>query len=95
MRRGPLLALAAAVVLASSGLLLLAAARNRSGEPEAEVELTERELRLVSRGEGRRWAMLRLDWNRYLEDRRTEAGWLDGRKLAARRLDLLVLRWGR
>lgn len=83
MRRTPLLAAAAAVAVATPLLLLLASSRNRAGEPEAEVRLTERELRLVPVGEGSRWAVLRLDWNRHIEWDRKEAGWLDGAKLAS------------
>jgi hypothetical protein len=83
VRRAPLLAVAAALAVAAPILVLFASAWNRVGEPEAEVELTERELRLVPLGEGRRWAVLRLDWNRHLESDRKEPGWLDGAKLAA------------
>ena len=83
MRRGPLLALAAGAAVVAPLLVVLASASNRAGEPESEVELTERELRLVPLGEGRRWAVLRLDWNRDLQWNRKEAGWLDGAKLAA------------
>jgi hypothetical protein len=72
-------------------LLALAAARNRSGEPEAEAVLTEREARLVPVGEGRRWAVLRLDWNREREWERKEAGWFDGPKLAALGFDTRLL----
>ncbi len=83
MRRAPLLAIAAAVAVAAPLLVILASASNRAGEPEAEVELTERELRLVPLGEGRRWAVLRLDWNRDLQWTQKEPGWFDGAKLAA------------
>ena len=83
MRRTPLLAIAAVVAVAAPFLVLLASARNRAAEPEAEVVLTERELRLVPRGEGRRWAVLRLDWNRDLQWTQKEPGWFDGPKLAA------------
>ena len=90
MRRAPLLAVAAAVALAAPLILLFASARNRAGEPEAEPVLTERELRLVPVGEGRRWAVLRLDWNRDLHWDRKEPGWLDGTKLAALGFDTRV-----
>lgn len=83
MRRTTFLAAAASVGLLAPILLALASARNREGEPEAEVVLTERETRLLPVGEGRRWAILRLDWNREREWDRKEAGWLDGPKLAA------------
>lgn len=83
MRRGPLLAIAVSVAAAAPLLVVLSSASNRAGEPEAEVELTDRELRLVPLGEGRRWAALRLDWNRELQEDRKEPGWLDAAKLAA------------
>lgn len=83
MKRTRFLAAAAGVALLAPLLLALASARNRAGEPEAEVVLTEREARLVPAGEGRRWALLRLDWNREQEWDQTEAGWFDGPKLAA------------
>ena len=83
MRRAPLLAAAAAVAVGAPLLVLLASARNRAGAPEAEVVLTERELRLVPLGEGRRWAILRLDWNRELQWQQKEPGWFDKEKLAA------------
>jgi hypothetical protein len=83
VRRAPLLAVAAAAAVAAPLLVVLSSVRNRAGQPEAEVELTERELRLVPLGEGRRWAVLRLDWNRELQWDRQGPGWLDGAKLAA------------
>lgn len=82
MRRAPLLAVAAAVAVVAPLFVAASSARNRSGEPEAEVVLTERELRLVPIGEGRRWALLRLDWNRDLQWTQQEPGWFDGGKLA-------------
>ena len=82
MRRAPLLAIAASVAIAAPLLVVLASTTNRAGEPEAEVEMTERELRLVPLGEGHRWAVLRLDWNRDLQWDRKEPGWLDKAKLA-------------
>lgn len=83
MKRAPFLALAVAVALAVPLLLLRASARNRAGEPEAEVVLTEHEARLVPQGEGRRWALLRLDWNRDLQWDAKDAGWFDAARLAA------------
>lgn len=82
MRRAPLLAAAAAAAFAAPLLVLVASERNRGGEPEAEVVLTEREARLVPLGEGRRWAALQLDWNRYRQFDRKEAGWFGREKLA-------------
>ena len=83
MRRTPLLAIASAVAVVAPLLVILASASNRAAEPEAEVVLTERELRLVPLGEGQRWAVLRLDWNRDLQWSQKEPGWFDGAKLAA------------
>jgi hypothetical protein len=82
MKRTPLLAIAAAVAVVAPLLVILASASNRAAEPEAEAVLTERELRLVPLGEGRRWAVLRLDWNRDLQWSQKEPGWFDGAKLA-------------
>lgn len=82
MRRAPLLSIAAVVAVAAPLLVFLASVRNRAGSPEAEVALTARELRLVPLGEGRRWAVLRLDWNRDLQWSRKEPGWFDAAKLA-------------
>jgi hypothetical protein len=73
---------AAAVAIGAPLFLAVSSARNRSGEPEAEVVLTGRELRLVPVGEGRRWAVLRLDWNQDLQWTQQEPGWFDGEKLA-------------
>lgn len=83
MRRAPLLSIAALVAVAAPLLVVLASVRNRVAEPEAEVVLTSRELRLVPLGEGRRWAVLRLDWNRDLQWSRKEPGWFDVARLAA------------
>jgi hypothetical protein len=83
VRRGPLLAAAIAVAAAAPLLVLAASARNRAAAPEAEVELTEREARLVPAGEGRRWAVLRLDWNRFDPDARKDAGWFGRARLDA------------
>ena len=46
MKRWALLLSAAAIVIVANSVVLSRAARNRAGEPESEVELTERELRL-------------------------------------------------
>ena len=91
MKRTPLLAIAAGVAVAAPRLVLLASARNRTGAPEAEVVLTERELRLVPLGEGRRWAVLRLDWNRDLQRTQKGPNWFDGAKLAALGFDTHLL----
>jgi len=88
MKRAPLLAIAAAVAVVAPLLVFLASASNRAAEPEAEVVVTERELRLVPLGEGRRWAVLRLDWNRDLQWSQKEPGWFDRAKLAALGFDV-------
>lgn len=88
MRRAPCLAAAVVVAVAAPLLVLAAAARNRAAEPEAEVELTEREARLVPVGEGRRWAVLRLDWNRFDADSRQDAGWFGRERLASLGFDV-------
>lgn len=82
MKRAPLLAVAAAVAIGAPLFVAGSSTRNRSAEPEAEVTLTERELRLVPVGEGRRWAVLRVDWNRDLQWEEQEPGWFDGARLA-------------
>ncbi|MBK9090509.1 MAG: DUF4824 family protein [Holophagales bacterium] len=83
VKRAPFLAIAAAVAIAAPLFLLLASVRNRAQTPEAELVLSEREMRLVPLGEGRRWAVLRLDWNRDLQWTQKEPGWFDGAKLTA------------
>ena len=55
--------IAAIVVIVSNALTLWAARANRAGEPEAVLELTERELRLPGTQEADNTAMvLRLEW---------------------------------
>lgn len=90
MRRAAPLAAAVAVAVAAPLLVLAASARNRAAAPEAEVELTEREARLVPVGEGRRWAVLRLDWNRDDPSARRDAGWFGREKLASLGFDTRV-----
>ena len=68
------------LLLAVVNLLVLAGVwYNRSGEPEATVELTERELSLNRIEEENSGVSLRLDWRQY-EDRELE--WFDKKKLA-------------
>jgi hypothetical protein len=61
--------LAASLILLVNIIVLAGVARNRSGDPDALVELTERELPLsaspVSRREENTGIALKLDWNRY------------------------------
>jgi hypothetical protein len=70
---------AAFVLLIIVNAVVLAGVRyNRSGEPDAVVELTERELPLASSGRENSATVLQLDWRRYDED---GAEWFDRRKL--------------
>ena len=55
--------IAAGVVLLSNAWVLVHAARNRMGEPEAAVEMTERELVLNSARDGRSHRYVTLNWN--------------------------------
>jgi len=57
------LVLAAAVVLATNAVLLALVARNRTGEPEATIELTERELRLTPGDTDNTGVSLTLVWD--------------------------------
>lgn len=83
MSRRAALVLAAAIVIAANALLLGSAARNRAGEPETTIELSERELRLPPPDTERTFASLRLDWNGELAFRERDAGFFDRQKLAA------------
>lgn len=58
----PGLLLAAGVLLAADAVILATAARNRSGEAEARLQLTERELELPYRGRENTALALRLNW---------------------------------
>src|SRR5205823_8151934 len=60
MRNGSLIA-AASVVLVANGFALVHAARNRSGEPDADVVLTDRELNYIKDSDDSGVA-LRLNW---------------------------------
>ena len=74
--------LPAALVVAADAWLLVGVARNRAGEPDAELKLTERELHLVRLGEENTGVALRLEWEgpkmRPLE---AAPGWFDEAKL--------------
>jgi hypothetical protein len=83
VKRWALLLSAAAIVIVANSVVLSRAARNRAGEPEGEVELTERELRLEPGVGEQTWASLRIDWNSELQWRRKEPGWFDREKLAS------------
>jgi hypothetical protein len=72
--------LASAVVVASNIFALGLAAVNRRGEPEAALQLTERELSPVAPGTENTAMSLRLTWTDPSGAR--EAGWFDRAKLA-------------
>jgi hypothetical protein len=72
----------AILVLVANVWVLVGVARNRAGRPDAELELTERELRLVRLGEENSGVALDLEW----EGPRPRppdapAGWFDEAKL--------------
>jgi hypothetical protein len=70
---------AAFVLLVIVNVVVLAGVRyNHSGEPDAVVELTERELPLAWSGRENSGTALQLDWRRYDED---GPEWFDRRKL--------------
>ena len=81
MRRwGPVLAIA--WVLVAAAITLLGVARNRSGEPEADVVLTERELPLAEwRGPESSGLSLRLAWRGPRFPALQGATWLDRKKI--------------
>ncbi len=77
------LAVPAAIVLLADAWLLMRAAGNRSGEPQATIELTERELNLIRDDQQTSALRLRLTWygpRGYPPE--TAADWFDQRKLA-------------
>jgi hypothetical protein len=78
--RGP--AAAAMLVLLANAWALVGVARNRAGEPEAEIVLTERELPLLTgeNPEGKALAF-GLSWRRPALTEDDELPWLDERKL--------------
>lgn len=79
-RRGPVAAIT--LVLVTNAYVLIGVAWNRSGEPDAEITLTERELPLHQpAGTEASAPSLRLAWAGYLERGAGESGWLDERKL--------------
>jgi hypothetical protein len=77
--------IAAIVVIVSNAFTLWAARANRAGEPEAVLELTERELRLPGREADNTAMMLRLEWTdlqpRYPAE--NAPSWFDAAKLAS------------
>jgi hypothetical protein len=83
------------LLVVSNAFLLINAARNRAGEPEAEIELTERELRYYPHGNDDSSITLMLQWqNPVLEYRYPirpgETGFFDRAKLEEVGFDLSV-----
>lgn len=78
-RAGPLLA--AAVVVVANLLALASVARNRSGEPEAELWLTERELPRAPWTDESSGVFLRLEWARSRPGSKADWPWFDRAKL--------------
>jgi hypothetical protein len=78
-RAGPILAVA--VVILANTLALVAVTRNRAGEPEAEVRLTERELPFAPWTDQSTGVFLRLEWQRTTPGSKVETPWLDRAKL--------------
>ena len=77
--------IAGAVVIASNVFTLTSAGINRRGEPEAVLDLTERELRLAPREADNTAIVLQLEWND-LEPRypnNDAPSWFDAAKLAS------------
>ena len=87
---------AIALVVLANALALMHAARNRWGEPDTEVELTEREVSLV-RPEDQSGVVLRLSWSGPSlsrpgsnQDSDSHDSWLDPEKLSALGFDCSV-----
>ena len=90
-RRGPILA--AAVVVVANAIALSGVAHNRTGAPEAELLLTERELPLAPWSDESTGVFLRLEWQRSLPGSGPEWPWFDRAKLESLGFDLS--RWER
>ena len=83
MRKVGLL-VACALLLATNAFVLVGVARNRSGDPEAEIVLTERELALPwQEGDESTGLPLRLEWGQWSGWRDETTAWFDAAKLAA------------
>lgn len=78
-RAGPILAVV--VVILANLVALVGVARNRAGEPEAEVLLTERELPLAPWTDESTGAFLQLEWQRSFPGSKIETPWFDRAKL--------------
>jgi hypothetical protein len=79
--KNPLLATALGVVLVTNGWVLIHVARNRTGMPEAEMELTSRELAYYRNAPNEGGVTFRLSWQNvtWLDK---ESLWFDQNKLA-------------
>jgi hypothetical protein len=77
--------IAAIVAIVSNAFTLWGARANRAGEPEAVLELTERELRLAGREADNTAMTLRLEWTDLQPRYPAEAvsSWFDAAKLAS------------
>jgi hypothetical protein len=87
------LVLAAAVVLLTNAALLALVASNRAGEPEATIELTERELRMTPGDTDNTGVVLTLAWSTPYElngPAATRYPWFDQEKLVSLGFDCRV-----
>jgi hypothetical protein len=77
--------IAAAVVIACNAFTLTRAGLNRNGEPEAVLDLTERELRLAPRETDNTAIVLRLEWSGLEPNNAANPvpDWFDAAKLAS------------
>lgn len=90
-RRGPILA--AAVVLVANVVALVGVAGNRAGKPEAELLLTERELKVAPWSDESTGVFLRLEWQRSPPGSKPGWPWFDRSKLESLGFD--CARWER
>ena len=96
MKRPTLFHAAIALLLVSNAFVLIHAMRNRSGEPEAEIELTEREIRYYPHGSDDSSLTLMLLWQNpaaeygYPSIASVEPGFFDRAKLEEIGFDLSV-----
>ena len=75
------LSIALALIVAVNGIVLAGALHNRSGEPDARVELTERELRLEGHSRENSAVSLKLTLQRQHDDINGPFPWLERGKL--------------
>jgi len=96
MKRAPLFYAALGLLVVSNAFVLVHAQRNRAGEPESEMELTERELRYYPQGKDDSSLTMMLLWQnpvaeyRYQPVPTSEADFFDGAKLKEIGFDLRV-----